>query len=100
MIIYNVTCSVDKQIVDEWISWMKDKHIPELLNTGLFFEYRILKVLNHDDAATLSFAVQYYSKSMDNVDEYLLKHATRLRDDVQNRYGDRVVAYRTLLEEI
>ncbi|HMJ69684.1 MAG TPA: DUF4286 family protein [Cyclobacteriaceae bacterium] len=100
MIIYNVTCSVDREIADEWISWMKDKHIPELLNTGLFFEYRIFKVLDHNDTATLSFAVQYYSKSMDHIDEYLQKHATRLRSDVQNRYGDRVVSYRTLLEEV
>lgn len=100
MIVYNVTCSVDREIAEEWISWMKDKHIPELLKTGFFYEYRILKVLSHDDPATLSFAVQYFSRSMTDIDEYLQKHAPRLRDDVQKRYGDRVVAYRTLLQEV
>lgn len=100
MIIYNVTCSVDKEIAEEWISWMKDKHIPDVLITSLFYDYRILKVLNHDDPATLSFAVQYYSKSIRDVEEYLEKHAPKLRNDVQKRYGDRVVAYRTLLEEV
>jgi hypothetical protein len=100
MIIYNVTCSVDSEIAEEWVSWMKDKHCPELLKTGLFYEYRILKVLSHDDPATFSFAVQYYSKSMNDVQEYLQKYAPRLRDDVQKRYGDRVVAYRTILEQV
>ena len=101
MIIYNVTSSVDKVIAEEWVSWMKDKHIPELLKTGLFEDYKILKVLSHDDTdESISFAVQYYSKSIANVQQYLEDHAPRLRDDVQKRYGDKVVAYRTLLEEI
>lgn len=101
MIIYNVTCSVDKEIAEEWISWMKEKHIPELLKTGLFSKYKILKVLSHDDnEPTFSFAVQYYSKSITDIQEYIQKHAPRLRDDVHKRYGERVIAYRTLLEEI
>jgi hypothetical protein len=100
VIIYNVTCSVDSEIAEEWISWMKDKHIPELLRTGLFYEYRILKVLSHDDPASNSFAVQYHSRSLADVEEYILKYSPKLRAEVQKRYGDRVVAYRTLLEEI
>lgn len=101
MIIYNVTSSVDKEIAEEWLSWMKGKHIPELLKTGLFESYKILKVHTHDEnEPTLSFAVQYYARSIANVDEYLTKHAPALREDVQKRYGDRVIAYRTLLEEV
>ena len=100
MIIYNVTSSVDKEIAEDWISWMKTKHIPDLLNTGLFYKYRMVKVLGHDDPSTFSFAVQYFSKSMSDVEEYVEKYAPRLRDDVQKRYGDRVVSYRTLLEEV
>jgi hypothetical protein len=100
MIIYNVTCSVDREIAEDWVTWMKDKHIPELLKTGLFYEYRILKVLSHDDPATFSFAVQYHAKNIEDVDIYLLKHAPRLRADVSNRYGEKVVAFRTLLEEV
>lgn len=100
MIIYNVTCSVDKDIAEEWVSWMKDKHIPELLKTGFFYDYKILKVLSHDDADTFSFAVQYHAHTIKDVESYIQKDAPRLRDDVQKRYGEKVVAYRTLLEEV
>ncbi|HZY80528.1 MAG TPA: DUF4286 family protein [Cyclobacteriaceae bacterium] len=100
MIIYNVTSSVDKSISEDWIIWMKDKHIPGLLKTGLFVDYRMVKILNHDDEHTYSFAVQYFAKSMKDVEEYVKTHAPALRDDVQKRYGDKVVSYRTLLEEV
>jgi len=94
MIVYNVTNSVDKEIAEEWISWMKDKHIPGLLKAGLFESYKILKVLNHDDDKTLSFAVQFYSKSIESIHEY------HLNEEIRQRYGDRVLTYATLLEEV
>jgi hypothetical protein len=34
MILYNVTVSVDPEIHDEWLAWMKSKHIPDVLATG------------------------------------------------------------------
>jgi len=94
MIIYNVTCSVDKDIAEEWISWMKDKHIPGLLDAGLFESYRILKVLNHEDGDSFSYAVQYYSESIEGIQKY------HLNDEIQQRYGDRVLIYATLLKEV
>ncbi len=100
MIVYNVTNSVDKQVAEEWISWMRDVHIPEVLKTGMFTQYKILKVLNHEDEHTFSYAVQYFAASMELVEEYLQKHAPHLRAEVQKRYGERVVAYRTLLEDL
>lgn len=100
MIIYNVTCSVDKEIAEDWISWMKDKHMPDLLKTGMFDSYRLLKVLSHDDERSFSFAAQYTAKSVENVDEYIRVHAPKLREEIQKRYGDKVLMFRTLLEEV
>ena len=92
--ILNITFSVDKEVAEDWISWMKDKHIPDLLANGSFTEFKIMKVLSHDDERTFSYAVQYFRGSMKNIQEYLDS------DDIQKRYGERVLAYPTLLEEV
>jgi hypothetical protein len=68
MIVYNVTFSVDKNIADEWISWMKEIHIPKLLKEGLFESCKMLKVLSHEDEQTDSFAVQFYSRSVNGAE--------------------------------
>jgi hypothetical protein len=39
MIVYNVTVSVKNSIVKEWLEWMKNEHIPELMNTEYFSSY-------------------------------------------------------------
>ena len=36
MIVYNVTVKIEKDIHDDWLAWMKETHIPEVLKTNLF----------------------------------------------------------------
>jgi hypothetical protein len=94
MFVYNVTCSVDKEVAEEWISWMQDAYLPRLLSEGLFESCKILKVLSHDDENTFSYAVQLYSHSIRKIEQY------HTDEQIEKRYGDRVLTYRTLLEEV
>ena len=34
MYIYNVTTNIDESVHDEWLHWMKEIHIPDVLATG------------------------------------------------------------------
>jgi hypothetical protein len=99
MIIYNVTVGVDKSIESEWLTWMKTFHIPNVMRTGKFVSQRMLKVLTHDDPHSASYAIQYSAVSMDVLQQYLDAHAPVLRKEVQDKFGDKQIAYRTILEE-
>ena len=43
MILYNVTVKVDPEVEDEWVNWMKEVHIPDVLKSGLFERHHFLK---------------------------------------------------------
>ena len=45
MIIYNVTVNIDESIHEEWLLWMKNVHIPDVMETGHFLENKICKIL-------------------------------------------------------
>src|SRR5690349_8057948 len=47
MLLYNVTVGIDKVLEAEWLIWMRDQHIPAVMATGYFKEYKMYKVL-HD----------------------------------------------------
>ena len=49
MLIYNVTINIDDTVHDEWLLWMKDKHIPDMLATGKFSHAKMTKVLVEED---------------------------------------------------
>jgi len=99
MIIYNVTVGLDQSIEKEWLVWMKTVHIPNVMRTGKFVSQRVLKVLTHDDPASVSYAIQYTASTIELLQQYLDLHAPALRQEVQDKFGDKQIAYRTILEE-
>lgn len=100
MIIYNVTANVDEDVHEEWVAWMKDVHIPDVMATGFFVEYRFAKVLLAKDEGGVTYSVQYLCKSMSDLQKYQGSHAPRLQQDVMKRYEGKFVAFRTVLETI
>ena len=100
MFIYNVTVSISKENESEWIQWMKQVHIPHVLDTGLFTGYKFYKVLSHDDPSTGSYCTMYGVEVLDNFVKYLNESAPALRKEMDDKFGGKYAAFRTLLEEI
>jgi len=98
MILYNVTISVDNSIKEDWLQWIKQTHIPEIMATGLFTEYKLLTLLFEQNQDSQTFAVQYFCKSLKDFQLYEGKFAPILRQKTQERYGEKCLAFRTLLE--
>lgn len=99
MIIYNVTIKVDNSIADEWVKWMKDEHMPELMQTGLFVDSRLCRLLEQDETEGPTFVAQYYCDSMEHYDTYIAEHAQEMRDKGMTRFGGKFVAFRTVMRE-
>ncbi len=98
MILYNVTIKVEPAINEEWVKWMKDEHIPELMETGLFVDSRLMQILELDDTDGITYAAQYYCEGMDQYNEYIDKHAPRLRQAGIDKFGEQFVAFRTIMK--
>jgi hypothetical protein len=101
MIIYNVTVNVEDDIAKEWLEWMKNIHIPEVIATGCFKDSRILRIINDGGGTTgITYAIQYQCDDLTTLDKYFKNFASELRDKHTKKYGNKAVAYRTVLEEI
>ncbi len=100
MILYNVTVKINQTLETEWLQWMRERHIPDVMNTGLFINYKICKILFEEEDGGVTYAFQYYLKDMDTFKEYQAKHAKALQADHTERYKDQYVAFRTLMEVI
>jgi hypothetical protein len=100
MYLYNVTIGIDRDVEQEWLAWMKNEHIPDVMATNMFVSNRIYKVLHDNEDGTTSYSIQYLSESLDNVVKYLEEFAPGLIEKHKQKYGSRHVAFRTLLEEV
>jgi len=100
MILYNVTISIDADVEAEWVEWMKAKHIPDILNTGMFVSARIFRVLNEEDVESTSYAMQYLAESMEHINLYQQRYAPALQEEHHVRFRGKYAAFRTLLEAV
>lgn len=100
MIIYNVTVNVQDSVHDEWLEWMRSKHIPNVLATGLFAENKMYRVDEPRSEEGTTYAIQYFCRSMDDYAKYRIEFAPSLQDEHQNKYGGKFVAFRSLLIEM
>ena len=99
MITYSVTISVDEEIVKDWVQWMKKIHIPEVMATGCFVNYKLQRLIDPEpEVGASTFNIQYDSPSMDSYEDYRDNFAEGLQKAHLERYKDRFVALRTLLE--
>ncbi|WP_316832503.1 DUF4286 family protein [Pedobacter aquatilis] len=97
MLLYNVTLILDSAIADEWLQWMNETHIPEVMATGMFVSHRLLKVLDSPNEG-VTYCAQYVAENLENYNTYKDVHAPALQQTLNDRYENRFVAYRTLME--
>ena len=100
MIIYSVTVSLDPRVEEEWKKWMVSKHIPDVMKTGMFIDKKMTKVIEGHEEGTINYNIQYLCESKEKLDEYSEKHAPKLQEEHTERYKDKFIAFRTILEVI
>ena len=100
MILYNVTSNIDPSIHDQWLQWMQEKHIPEILATGKFSSAKLVRVLVEEELGGLTYAAQYTTKNKETLQKYYDNDAPKFREEGLRLFGDKMLAFRTELEVI
>ena len=99
MIIYNVTLNIENSIHDEWLEWIK-QHIPKVLATGLFLKATFTKVLIEESIEGLTYSIQYLAHSKEALQSYHNQYAADIQAEGSEKFGDKMLAFRTELEWI
>ena len=96
MVLYNITVSVDASLAKEWVDYMHKDHIPAVLDTGHFRDYKLCRVEGNEQGG-LTFAVQYIAHSIEAFNKYQNDCAPALQKEFIDRWGSKAAAFRTVL---
>ncbi len=99
MYIYSVTINIEEQIRDQWLDWMKKKHIPDMLATGKFSKALMSRVIVEEEMGGITYSIQYTTDSKVTLEKYYTEDAEKLRAETAH-FADNLVAFRTELEVI
>ena len=97
-IFYNVTVVIEHASHDEWLKWMTEVHVPDVMKTGMFLESKICRLLGSDETDGLTYSFQYTAPNMETFQKYQENFAPALQKDHTDRYKGKYIAFRSLME--
>jgi len=97
MLLYNVTTIIEDNSADRWLQWMQEIHIQQVMETGLFVSYRLLKVIDSPNEG-VTYCAQYVTENIDSYLEYKDKYAPSLQDKVNENFKNQQVSFTSLME--
>lgn len=100
MIIYNVTIKLEEAIHSQWLQWLKEEHIPEVIGTGCFDKATILRLHEVDDSEGPTYAIQYAAGSKALYNRYIELYAPEMRRRSFDKWGNRFIAFRSVMEVV
>lgn len=98
MYIYNVTIKLTWSIHDDWLKWMQEKHLNDVMATECFTRYQFVRLLDVDEEDGPTYAIQYYCDSKALYNLYIEKFAPQLRQDGTNLFGNQFIGFRSLMQ--
>ncbi|MFN4285527.1 MAG: DUF4286 family protein [Lacibacter sp.] len=100
MFIYNVTIKVTWAIHEEWLQWMQQTHMPEVVATGCFTHSQLLRLVEVDETDGPTYAAQYFAESKGLYNTYISRHAEELRTKAYEKWGDQFIAFRSVMQVV
>lgn len=99
MFIYNVTVNIGDDIHQDWLNWMKTKHMQDVMKTGCFVDSGIFKLLYVNDEGH-TYSIQYRFLEMSDFERYQSEFAKTLQAEHTERYKDKFAAFRSILQAV
>ena len=101
MLVYNITFHIDEDIFQACLKFLKSEYIPQVTNSGFMHSQRMHRVLPYqEEADAQSYAVQFRVKNLDTLNYWIENEGLRISKQLADRFGQKVVGFATVLEEI
>lgn len=100
MIVYNISNKVAIEIEADWVKWQRHEHIPAIMASGQFTDYKFYKMLEDDDDETVTYVVQYFAPSIEIYHNYIRNFAPQLRKQAFDKWGNLFIAFRSVMQVV
>ncbi|MES2517582.1 MAG: DUF4286 family protein [Bacteroidota bacterium] len=100
MLIHNITYNIEKELENDFLDWMKNVHVQNVMITGFPKSFKIMRLLTEIDNGGATFSVQYKFDSIEGFEVFENEYFDDLNAAVDKRYRGKYVFFPSLLEEL
>lgn len=100
MIIFNTTFHVEDDVLNDYLSFMKETYIPSAASSGFLHQPRLCRIHAQHEESGSSYSLQFHVKNVDTLNHWFAAQGQALQNELTARFGNRALGFVTLLEEI
>jgi len=99
MYIYNITFNVDKEIERDWLKYIKEKFIPQMLHSGLLQSSLTSKIMV-DEAQGTSYSIQFAAENKSDLKKFIENELSPILHELHAKFSPKMVYFATELDVI
>lgn len=100
MTVYNTTFVIHSVLEADFMAWLRTVYLPSAAASGAFALPVVMRVLTRIEPDTESIAVQLSATDSAGADRWITETAAPLHDDLQARWGNRMLFFTTPMETV
>lgn len=100
MFVLNTTFHVDKSVEEDFFLWLKSRYLPVATLSGLFASSSVMRLMLEVEEGFSGFALGMRTSDIEAAVEWYDSVGERLRTELTEKFGERLVYFTTCMEEI
>ena len=100
MIVYNTTYTMPVNDARDFVIWVTQSMMPQVEQSGLLSQPRLLRILSHHDQETECFSLQFEVESTATLHRWYTQQGTALQHELTKMFDERIVGFSTIMDEI
>ncbi|ADQ79397.1 hypothetical protein Palpr_1250 [Paludibacter propionicigenes WB4] len=100
MLIFNITYLVSDKVRAPWLTWVREQHIPFMLNSNYFTQPQLARVITSAEQEGTSFSVQFRVEDMRTLKLWNQEFSAEFKEECSRQFGSEVVFFTTVLDLI
>lgn len=98
--VFNTTYHVENNSLDDFLLFVKEFLITNVLEEKSFSNPRLLKIIGGEEDEGVSLAFQFDIKDLDSLNEWYENAGSDINEKMLSQFGQRVAGFSTLMETL
>lgn len=100
MILYNTTFVVEDSVNDEWLTFVKEEHIDDYLQSNCFLGARFGKITSHREPGMESYSIQFFVNDELTLDQFKNNFLSEIQQKSLQKFGTKVLSFSSEMEHL
>ncbi len=99
MIIYSITTAMEASIEEKWVEFMQETQIPSMMNTGLFIDFRFVRIIP-SQGADLSYNLQLRCKGYTELNRFRSENEPKMEQLIKQNFEGKYATFQSVLDQV